>query len=54
MSRAAVSVYEAIRREGTQSSVLGTMQTREELYEVLGYHDYESKLDELYGQRENR
>ena len=42
-------VYGAIRREGTQKSVVPCMQTREELYEVLGYHDYERKLDELFG-----
>ncbi|HUL46300.1 MAG TPA: methylisocitrate lyase [Steroidobacteraceae bacterium] len=42
-------VYGAIRREGTQKSVLPYMQTRAELYEVLGYHEYERKLDELFG-----
>jgi len=42
-------VFGAIRREGTQKSVLPTMQTRAELYEVLGYHEYERKLDELFG-----
>ncbi|HEX7011863.1 MAG TPA: methylisocitrate lyase, partial [Steroidobacteraceae bacterium] len=50
MSRAAETVYGAIRKEGTQQSVIGTMQTREELYAVLGYHEYERKLDELFGQ----
>jgi methylisocitrate lyase len=48
-AKAAVSVYGAIRRLGTQQSVLDLMQTREELYEVLGYHAYEQKLDELFG-----
>ncbi|HKJ95492.1 MAG TPA: methylisocitrate lyase [Gammaproteobacteria bacterium] len=48
MSRAAEAVYAAIRRDGTQSAVTDSMQTREELYEVLGYHDYERKLDELF------
>jgi methylisocitrate lyase len=48
MSRAAERVYEAIRREGTQRSAVSTMQTREELYDVLGYYDYERKLDELF------
>lgn len=48
MSAAAIRVYEAIRRDGTQTSVTGEMQTREELYEVLGYHEYERKLDELF------
>jgi len=42
-------VYEAIRRTGTQKSVVPYMQTRAELYEVLGYHAYERKLDELFG-----
>jgi methylisocitrate lyase len=42
-------IYAAIRKEGTQKSVLPYMQTRTELYEVLGYHDYEKKLDELFG-----
>jgi len=42
-------VYGAIRREGTQKSVVPCMQTRAELYEVLGYHEYERKLDELFG-----
>ena len=48
-AKAAVTVYGAIRRHGTQRSVLDLMQTREELYEVLGYHGYEKKLDELFG-----
>jgi methylisocitrate lyase len=48
MSKAAEVVYGAIRREGTQKSVVDRMQTRAELYEVLGYHDYERKLDELF------
>ena len=49
MSRAAEAVYGAIRKEGTQKSVIDRMQTRVELYDVLGYHDYEQKLDELFG-----
>jgi methylisocitrate lyase len=48
MSKAAEAVYGAIRRDGTQKSVLERMQTRAELYDVLGYHDYERKLDELF------
>ena len=43
------TVYGAIRKDGTQQNVTGAMQTRAELYEVLGYHDYEKKLDELFG-----
>jgi methylisocitrate lyase len=50
-SRAQALVYEAIRRQGTQQSVVGTMQTRTELYEVLDYHAYERKLDELFGKK---
>jgi methylisocitrate lyase len=48
MSAAAVAVYETLRREGTQQAVLDTMQTRTQLYDVLGYHDYEQKLDALF------
>ncbi|MGA0705016.1 MAG: methylisocitrate lyase [Steroidobacteraceae bacterium] len=48
MSKAALEVYGTLRREGTQKAVLDIMQTRAELYEVLGYHDYEKKLDELF------
>jgi methylisocitrate lyase len=49
MSRAALAVYGAIRKDGTQKNVVNLMQTRAELYEVLGYHEYEQKLDELFG-----
>jgi methylisocitrate lyase len=52
MSRAAELVYETIRRDGTQQGVLERMQTRNELYDVLGYHEYERKLDELFGRDE--
>ncbi len=48
MSAAAVQVYQTIRREGTQQAVLGLMQTRAELYEVLNYYAYEQKLDQLF------
>ena len=48
MSTAAVEVFRALRQSGTQKEVLDRMQTRAELYEVLGYHDYEKKLDELF------
>jgi methylisocitrate lyase len=48
-AKAQVVVYDAIRRQGTQKSVVPYMQTREELYGVLGYHAYEKKLDELFG-----
>jgi methylisocitrate lyase len=49
-ARASLEVYAAIRREGTQAGVLERMQTRAELYDVLRYHDYERKLDELFGE----
>jgi methylisocitrate lyase len=52
MSKAALGVYGEIRREGTQKAVLDRMQTRAELYEVLGYHDYEKKLDQLFSKGE--
>lgn len=45
---AALRVYEAIRRDGTQRDVVNTMQTRADLYEFLDYHAYEQKLDELF------
>ncbi len=48
MSAAAENVYKTLRKEGTQESVVDTMQTRKELYDVLGYHEYEDKLDELF------
>jgi methylisocitrate lyase len=48
MSKAAELVYGALRRDGTQKAVVDHMQTRADLYEVLGYHDYERKLDELF------
>ncbi len=48
MARAAEAVYGAIRRDGTQKNLIDRMQTRTELYDVLGYHDYERKLDELF------
>jgi methylisocitrate lyase len=47
MSRAALRVYETIRRDGSQRAMLEAMQTRDELYAVLDYHRYERKLDEL-------
>jgi methylisocitrate lyase len=51
MSQAALTVYGAIRKDGTQKNVLNVMQTRAGLYEVLGYHEYEQKLDELFGKQ---
>jgi methylisocitrate lyase len=48
MARAAEEVYRALRKDGTQKAVVDRMQTRMELYEVLGYHEYEDKLDRLF------
>jgi methylisocitrate lyase len=48
MNKAALKVYETIRKSGTQKSVIADMQTRDELYDYLNYHSYESKLDELF------
>ncbi|MDH5246759.1 MAG: methylisocitrate lyase, partial [Betaproteobacteria bacterium] len=48
MSAAAVQVFETLRREGTQAAVVDSMQTRMQLYDVLGYQAYEDKLDELF------
>jgi methylisocitrate lyase len=52
MNQAALAVYRTLRRDGTQKAVLDTMQTRADLYEFLGYHAYENKLDELFAQRD--
>jgi methylisocitrate lyase len=51
MNKAALAVYESVRRNGTQQDVVGTMQTRDELYDFLDYHAYERKLDELFASR---
>jgi methylisocitrate lyase len=51
MNQSAHNVYQAVRQQGTQKEVLGTMQTREQLYDFLNYHSYEKKLDELFARR---
>jgi methylisocitrate lyase len=48
MNKAALKAYETVRKAGTQKSLTPEMQTREELYEVINYHSYEKKLDELF------
>ena len=48
MNSAALNVYERVRADGTQKAVVPSMQTREDLYRYLGYHDYERKLDALF------
>ncbi|WP_175671715.1 methylisocitrate lyase [Burkholderia ambifaria] len=50
MNKAALNFYETLRRDGTQKAAVPTMQTRAELYDFLGYHAYEQKLDELFAQ----
>ena len=48
MNKAALHFYETVRREGTQKNIIDTLQTREQLYDFLGYHAYEDKLDALF------
>lgn len=54
MNKAAETVYKAILEDGDQRAVVDMMQTRMELYDYLGYHDYERKLDELFAQGKNK
>ena len=54
MNQAALDVYHAIRRDGTQKNVLDTMQTRADLYDFLDYHAYEQKLDQLFAKEKHR
>ena len=51
MNKAAENVYEVIRREGTQKSILSEMQTREELYERINYYEYENSLDNFQAEK---
>jgi len=51
MNKAALNVYTALRRDGTQQSVIDTMQTRMELYGVINYQAYEDRLDQLFARR---
>jgi methylisocitrate lyase len=54
MNLAALEVYQAIRRDGTQKNVIEQMQTRDDLYKYLGYHAYERKLDELFASEKHK
>lgn len=54
MSKAALAVYESIRQNGTQKDVVDLMQTRMDLYDHLGYHAYEQKLDSLFAEGKNK
>ncbi|KGM50741.1 2-methylisocitrate lyase [Lysobacter concretionis Ko07 = DSM 16239] len=51
MNKAALHFYEAVRRDGTQKQVIDTLQTRDALYDFLGYHAYEDRLDELFAKK---
>lgn len=51
MAKAAEDVYRTLRKDGSQQAVIEKMQTRMELYEVLGYHEYEEKLDQLFEEK---
>ena len=50
MNAAALNFYQVLRKEGTQKNAVPTMQSRADLYDYLGYHDYENKLDALFSQ----
>ncbi|MCA3132086.1 MAG: methylisocitrate lyase [Betaproteobacteria bacterium] len=54
MNKAALEVYRHIRADGTQKAVVDSMQTRAELYDFLGYHDYENKLDALFAKEKSK
>ncbi|OGA13784.1 MAG: methylisocitrate lyase [Betaproteobacteria bacterium RIFCSPLOWO2_02_FULL_63_19] len=54
MNRAALNVYQILRREGTQKSLIDTMQTRAELYDYLDYHAFEQKLDNLFAKEKRK
>jgi len=51
MNKAAQAVYEAVRKDGTQKNVVDLMQTRQELYDAIGYWDFENKLDALFNKK---
>ena len=51
MNKAAETVYQTIRKEGSQKSVLPLMQTRDELYQSIRYYDYEDQLDQLFASK---
>ncbi|SET49203.1 methylisocitrate lyase [Thalassotalea agarivorans] len=54
MNKAAELVYQTILKDGDQKAVVDNMQTRMDLYDYLGYHDYEQKLDSLFAQGKNK
>jgi methylisocitrate lyase len=54
MNAAALNVYQAVRRDGTQKNVVSTMQTRNDLYDYLDYHSFEQKLDQLFAKEKGQ
>lgn len=54
MSKAALSVYQSLRKEGTQKNVIDLMQSRTELYKYLDYHEFEKKLDDIFSKEEDQ
>ena len=54
MNKAALRVYETVRRDGTQKNVVDSMQTRDELYDFLDYHAFEAKLDQLFAKEKHK
>lgn len=54
MNKAAELVYKTLLNDGDQKAVVDTMQTRMDLYDYLGYHDYEQKLDSLFAEGKNK
>jgi methylisocitrate lyase len=50
MNQAALNVYQALRKDGTQAGVIDSMQTRMDLYDYLNYHGFEQKLDALFAE----
>jgi len=54
MNKAALNVYHALRRDGTQKNVINTMQTRTDLYDYLDYHSFEHKLDQLFAKEKRK
>jgi methylisocitrate lyase len=54
MNLAALKVYQAIRKDGTQKNVVADMQTRDDLYKYLDYHAYEQKLDDLFASEKKK
>jgi len=54
MNKAALNVYQDLREKGTQEGTLETMQTRMELYDMLGYHEYEQKMDSLFSKGKSK